>query len=130
MSTTQPRRPAGVPTGGQFASKSQPAPGYTLDDDDSPGQATIDGRPVEPEISVLSNGERIERYSWNGLTHDPDDGRPAVASFSSDGAVEYEFHYRAARLHDPADGRPAVVVYRSDGTVEREEHWYEGVRQD
>jgi len=32
MSTIQPRRPAGVPTGGQFASKSQPVPGYTLDD--------------------------------------------------------------------------------------------------
>jgi len=47
MSSYQPRRPAGVPTGGQFASKSQPAPGYTLDADDSPGQATIDGRPVD-----------------------------------------------------------------------------------
>jgi len=48
MSTAQPRRPAGVPTGGQFSTKDQPAPGYTLDD--GPGPATIDGLPVEPEI--------------------------------------------------------------------------------
>jgi len=160
MSSYQPRRPAGVPTGGQFASKSQPAPGYTLDDDDSPGQATIDGRPVEAEIEVRGDGGRIESYYHYGHLHDPDDGRPAVVGYRTDGTVEYEEHYRNGqahdpddgrpasvsyypdgtveseghyrdgRCHDPDDGRPAVVGYYPDGTVKSKEHWYEGVRQD
>jgi len=130
MSATQPRRPAGVPTGGQFASKSQPAPGYTLDADDSPGQATIDGRPVEPETEVFGDGSRIERYRRDGRLHDPDDGRPAVVVYRTNGIVEYEEHYRNGRRHDPDDGRPAFVYYYPDGTVEREEHCRNGRRHD
>jgi len=160
MSNYQPRRPAGVPTGGQFASKSQPAPGYTLDADDSPGQATIDGRPIEPEVEGLSDGSRRETYRRNDRPHDPDDGRPAVVGYYPDGTVKYESHYRDdrphdpddgrpasvgyypdgtvkyeyhysdGRPHDPDDGRPAVVRYLPDGTVESEEHWQCGVRQD
>jgi len=160
MSNTQPRRPAGVPTGGQFASKSQPAPGYTLDADDSPGQATIDGRPVEPVVEVLGDGSRVESYYhdgryhdpddgrpavvwyrpdgavWSeehyrdGLRHDPDDGRPAVVGYRPDGTVKYEEHFRGDQPHDPDDGRPAVVWYRPDGTVKYEEHWRWGSRQD
>lgn len=34
MSTTQPRRPAGVPVGGQYAPTSRPEPGYALTADD------------------------------------------------------------------------------------------------
>jgi len=128
MSTAQPRRPAGVPTGGQFASKSQPAPGYTLDADDSPGQATIDGRPVEPEIKVFGDGSRIESYYRDDQRHDPDDGRPAVVSYYSDGTVKAESHYRDGQLHDSVDGCPAVVAYRPDGTVDYEEHWEHGHR--
>jgi len=126
MSATQPRRPAGVPTGGQFASKSQPAPGFTLDADDSPGQATINGRPVEPEIKVFGDGSRIEAYYRDGRRHDPDDGRPALVGYHPDGTVERETHYRNGQLHDPDDGRPAMARYRPDGTVLAEEHWYEG----
>jgi len=123
MSSYQPRRPAGVPTGGQFASKSQPDPGYTLDADDSPGQATIDGRPVEPEIKVFGDGSRVEVYRRGGQLHDPDDGRPAIAAYYPDGTAEYEEHFRGDQLHDPDDGRPAVVGYYPDGTVVWEEHF-------
>jgi len=160
MSNYQPRRPAGVPTGGQFASKSQPAPGYTLDADYSPGQATIDGRPVEPDVAAVGGGWRVESYYhdgryhdpddgrpavvWyrpggtvryeghyrDGLRHDPDDGRPAVVGYYPDGTVKYEEHFRGDQPHDPDDGRPAVVGYRPDGTVKYEEHWRWGSRQD
>jgi len=104
MSSTQPRRPAGVPTGGQFASKSRPAPGYTLDADDSPGQATIDGRPVEPVVKVLSDGSRTESYFRNGWYHDPDDGRPAVVDYRPDGTVRRETYYSDGQRHDPDHG--------------------------
>jgi len=160
MSTAQPRRPAGVPTGDQFSTKAQPAPGYTLDADDSPGQATIDGRPVEPVVEIQGDGGRTESYYrgsqrhdpddgrpafvgydpdgtvWseehyhNGRHHDTDDGRPAVVDYYPDGTVRYEEHYRDGRRHDPDDGRPARVGYYPDGTVRREEHWEKGVRQD
>jgi len=184
MSSYQPRRPAGVPTGGQFASKSQPAPGYTLDAeddgphgertdsylcrecgtgvtvdeqsgvsnhldadgnidydsdgdhvaipdyDDSPGQATIDGQPVEPKITVSASGARAERYRRDDQLQDPDDGRPAVVWCRPDGTVEYEWHYRDDQLQDPDDGRPAVVAYRPDGTVWHEEHFRYAQLQD
>jgi len=125
-SATQPRRPAGVPTGGQFAARTLPAPGYTLDD----APVTIDGRPVEPEIKVFGDGSRIESYYHNGQLHDPDDGRPAHVSYRPDGTVELEAHCPNGRIHDPDDGRPAVVAYRPDGTVERETHWRNGRYQD
>jgi len=160
MSSAQPRRPAGVPTGGQFASKSQPAPGYTLDADDSPGQATINGRPVEAVVKVFGDGGRIDSYYRDGQlhdpddgrpasvyyypdgtvrsgthyrydqAHDPDDGRPAAVDYYPDGAVRYESHYRDDQLHDPDDGRPARVGYYPEGTVKCEQHWQRGVRQD
>jgi len=130
MSTAQPRRPAGAPTGGQFASKSQPAPGYTLDADDSPGQATIDGRPVEPVVEVQGDGGRTESYYRGNQRRDPDDGRPAIVGYYPDGTVKSEWHCRDGQLHDPDDGRPAVVDYRTDGTVETAGHWQCGVRQD
>jgi len=155
MSSYQPRRPAGVPTGGQFASKSQPVPGYTLDAD---GQATIDGRPVEPVVEIQDDGGRTESYYRGSQRHDPDDGRPArvdyypdgtvwseehysdgrlqdpdgrpaVVGYYPDGTVRYADHYRNGRRHDPDDGRPASVDYYPDGTVKCEEHWYEGVRK-
>jgi len=129
MSSTQPRRPAGVPTGGQFTAKTQPAPGYTLDDD-GPGPATIDGQPVEPEISALGDGGRAEYYLRNGRLQDPDDGRPAEVNYRPDGSVAVESHYRDGLLHDPGDGRPAYVWYRQDGTVAKEEHRRAGRIQD
>jgi len=92
MSATQPRRPA---------SKSQPAPGYTLDDD-SPGQATIDGLPVEPVVEVRGDGSRAESYyRHDGQLHDPDDGRPAVVGCCPDRAVEREERWRYDLRHDP-----------------------------
>jgi len=130
MSATQPRRPAGVPTGGQFASKSQPAPGYTLDTDDSPGQATINGRPVEAVVKVFGDGGRIEAYYRDGRRHDPDDGRPASVGYYPDGTVRYEEHYRNGQRQDPDDGRPAVVGYRTDGTVVYEQHYRNGQAHD
>jgi len=130
MSSCQPRRPAGVPTGGQFASKSQPAPGFALDADDVPGRATIDGLRVEPKVTVFGNGRRSESYRRYGQNHDPDDGRPAVVVYLPDGTVESEWHYSDGQVHDPADGRPAVVVYHPDGTVESEWHYSDGQVRD
>lgn len=142
MNAHQPRRPAGIPAGGQFATKSQPAPGYDLEAGPAAdveraasavrsgrrelGAATVDGRPVEPEILVLGDGTRIERYYRDGSLHDPDDGRPAVAWARAGGTVAREVHYRDGRLHDPAGGRPADVFYRPDGSVEREAHYRDG----
>jgi len=120
MSTAQPRRPAGVPAGDQFSTKDQPAPGYTLDDD-----ATINGRPVEPEVTTSISGARVEYYR-NGRLQDPDDGRPANVSYRTDGTVEHEEHYRNGRLQNPGDGRPAVVEYHTDGTVKLAVHWQQG----
>jgi len=37
MSTFQARRPAGVPTGGQFAPQHRPEPGFELDAEPGPG---------------------------------------------------------------------------------------------
>jgi len=146
MSTAQPRRPAGAPTGGQFAGMTRPEPGYDLEAGPAAdveraasgvrsgrrelGAATVDGRPVEPEILVLGDGTRIERYYRDGSLHDPDDGRPAVAWARAGGTVAREVHYRDRRLHDPAGGRPADVFYRPDGSVEREAHYRDGECQD
>jgi len=100
MSTTQPRRPAGVPTGGQFASKSQPAPGFALDADDSPGQATIDGRPVEPVVEVQGDGGRTESYRRDGDPYGPDDD--AKVSFSPE-AIRQHFEEMGASTADLSD---------------------------
>jgi len=126
----------------------------------SPYRATTDGKPVQPEVTALSDGGLVESYyrndllhdphdgrpayvcyfpdgtvksEWHyrdGLPHDPDDGRPAVVRYFPDGTVKSEWHYRDGLPHDPDDGRPAVVRYYPDGTVKSKEHWYEGVRQD
>lgn len=114
MTTSQPRKPAGTPTGGQFAPPNRPRPNLELEP-----PATIDGRPVEPEITPLSNGKRIETYSCDGQIQDPDDGRPAVVSYRRDGTVERETHYRDGQVQDPDDRSPAVVWRYPDGTVER-----------
>jgi len=105
-------------------------PGYTLDDDDSPGQATIAGRPVEPDVAAVGGGWRVESYYRNGLRHDPDDGRPAVVWYRPDGTVWSEEHHRDGLRHDPDDGRPAVVGYHPDGTVEYEYHYSDGQYHD
>jgi len=109
MSSYQPRRPAGVPTGGQFASKSQPAPGYT------PTPTTVPARrPSTGDRSMVAevhgDGSWIERYCRDGRRHDPDDGSPAVAYYYPDGTVEHERHYRDGRYHDPDDGCPTATV--------------------
>lgn len=78
MSATQARHPAGTLTGGQFVSTFRPEPRYALEPDppaDSAapasavsagqpgsGTVTVDGRPVDPEIVVLSDEHRAERY--------------------------------------------------------------------
>jgi len=129
MSSYQPRRPAGAPTGGQFATKTCPEPGYALTDD-GPGPATIDGRPAEHKVSALGDGGRTEWYFRDGHLQDPDDGRPAVVSYYPDGTVRSEDHFRDDKRHDPADGRPAAVWYRQDGTVAREDHYRAGRAQD
>jgi len=54
MSAIQPRRPAGVPTGGQFASKSQPAPGFAITADDEGDSIWTD-----PDVA----GAEIERHA-------------------------------------------------------------------
>jgi len=98
MKTIQPRRPAGVPTGGQFATKTHPEPGYTLDAADvDGGAATIDGKPAEPAIEAKPYGGRTERYLRYLKPHDPDDGRPAVMSYYPDGTVEIEEHWQRGR---------------------------------
>lgn len=120
MNVHQARRSAGAPTGGQLAGKTQPAAGYNLE----PDPVTIDGRPVEPEVTVMrSGGRRSELYYREGQLHDPDDVRPAALWSRSDGSVESEAPYRDGRRHDPDDARPAVVLYRADGTVVSDYHF-------
>lgn len=89
MDTGQSRKPAGTPAGGQFATSSRPRPNLELG-----CPAIIDGMPVEPEVELLADGERIETYRCNGELHDPDDGRPAVVWSRPGGSVEGEAHYR------------------------------------
>jgi len=57
MSSYQPRRPAGVPTGGQFATKSRPEPGYVLEGDE-------DRPPSGPELGDVSNVREGSRTPW------------------------------------------------------------------
>jgi len=65
MSSYQPRRPAGVPTGGQFATKSRPEPGYSLEgDEDRPSSG--------PELGDVSNVREGSRTPWGaaqGVSH-------------------------------------------------------------
>lgn len=41
-------------------------------------------------------------------------------------SVFAEEHYRNGRLQDPDDGRPAMRVYHSDGSVKGEWHYHNG----
>lgn len=46
MSISQPRRPAGTPSGGQYATKAHPEPGFDLDGDQ--GDGTVRAAPTPP----------------------------------------------------------------------------------
>ena len=145
--TAHPRQPKGQPTGGQFATKSNPEadielepswPGLTREvwrvgqvsvvrwrDADGKHQDPPDGTPAvcysHPDGSV----EREEHWQA-GRRQDPPDGSPAVCWFRSDGSVEWEEHWQADRLQDPPDGTPAVYHFHPDGSVEWEEHYQAG----
>jgi len=79
--TPRPRRPAGVPTGGQYAPKTQPEPGYSLE-----------AEPAEPEpkkkrtgpspLAVARQRHQAARNAWR---NDPDNPvlREAAASTAS-----------------------------------------------
>lgn len=133
MVRSQARKPAGAPTGGQFATARRPVPGYQLAPD-SQGPvtrpATIDGVVVEAETEDRPAGGRLEVYRRDGKLHDPDDGRPAFVVYRADGRVEHEMHYRDGKLHDPDGGRPTIRSYRYDGALETEEHYLDGVKTD
>lgn len=48
MSTPQSRRPAGTPSGGQYATKAHPEPGFDLDGDQGDGATQIAPDPATP----------------------------------------------------------------------------------
>ena len=73
MSTTQPRRPAGIPAGGQYASQPHPKPGYHLDAEvgtDSKGDLRFPGRFDDAEaVAWRSAGiSRHEATTWRLVT--------------------------------------------------------------
>jgi len=65
MSTIQPRRPAGIPVGGQFANKTHPEPGFSLDADEPAGAAPV-------EVSEVARGRF--RLAGPGLSGDMHSG--------------------------------------------------------
>jgi len=157
MSIYQPRRPAGVPTGGQFASKTRPEPGYTLDaEDDSPhGERTENYlcRECGMEVTVDEQSGVSSHLDADGnIDYDSDidhvaipdyddddpgpatiDGQPVEPEIEVRGdGIRVKSYYRNDRLHDPDDGRPAVVSHYLDatGTVESEQHYRDGQLHD
>ena len=147
--TAHPRQPKGQPTGGQFATKSNPEadielepswPGLTREVEQVGQASTVQWRDADGQLQDPPDGAPAVRWSHPdgtiereshyqaGRLQDPPDGSPAVREFSLDGSVEYEAHYQAGDLQDPPDGSPAVREFSLDGTVEYEEHYQAGVR--
>ena len=119
--TAHPRQPKGQPTGGQFATKSNP-------------EADIELEPSWPgltrEVEQVGQASTVQWRDADGQLQDPPDGAPAVRWFRPDGTVEVEAHYQAGQRQDPPDGSPAVRCFRPDGTVEAEEHLQDDQLQD
>lgn len=59
MSAIQPRRPAGIPAGGQFAPKAHPEPGFGLEPDEGPA-----GRPAHGALGDVANVREGSRTPW------------------------------------------------------------------
>ena len=118
-STAHPRQPKGQPTGGQFATKSNP-------------EADIELEPSWPGLTrEVGQVEQVSTVQWrdaDGKYQDPPDGSPAVRGFFPDGSVEYEAHWQAGKRQDQPDGSPAARWFRSDGLVANEAHYQSGVR--
>ena len=150
-STAHPRQPKGQPTGGQFATKSNPEadielepswPGLTREVEQGEQTSVVQWRDADdklqdppdgsPAVRLLRSDGTVEGEAHYQSDHlqDPPDGSPAVRRLRSDGTVAGEDHYRAGKLQDPPDGSPAMRWFRSDGTVEGEEHWQAGRLQD
>jgi hypothetical protein len=98
-SATPTRQPAGVPTGGQFAARSNPEAEFELEE-------------IQPTRIVDPDG--TESWWQHGELHR--DGGPAVVD--PDGT---ETWYQHGEIH--RDGGPAIVF--SDGT----ESWYQHNRE-
>ena len=150
-STAHPRQPKGQPTGGQFATKSNPEadielepswPGLTREvgqvrqasvvrwrDADDQLQDPPDGSPAAQQFRLDGTVE-YEEHRQADKRQDPPDGSPAVRWLRPDGTVVREAHYQAGKYQDPPDGSPAVRQFRPDGTVVYEEHWQAGLVQD
>ncbi len=119
--TAHPRQPKGQPTGGQFATKSNP-------------EADIELEPSWPgltrEVGQVRQASVVRWRDADDQLQDPPDGSPAAQQFRLDGTVEYEEHRQADKRQDPPDGSPALRQFRSDGSVVYEEHWQAGLVQD
>jgi antitoxin component YwqK of YwqJK toxin-antitoxin module len=120
MSATPTRQPAGVPTGGQFAAKSNPE----CDVDLAEMNTTVEHR-YRPDGSVQD-----ESHYQAGKLQDPADGAPAYRRYYPDGSVQDESYYRAGKLQDPADGTPADRWYATDGSVAYQAHYQDDARQE
>jgi hypothetical protein len=150
MTITQPRRPRGTPTGGQFAPKSQPEsdlvvkpswPGLDREVLHHGGMRsetwslhlgrTQDPPDGSPAIKTFDQVGRlvIESHWTDGLLNDLPDGSPAVRHLYPDGSIKSESHWSEGSLQDPPDGSPAITHFWPDGSVESESHWVAGVRQ-
>ena len=150
-STAHPRQPKGQPTGGQFATKSNPEadielepswPGLTREVEQGEQTSVVQWRDADdklqdppdgsPAVRLLrSDGTVAQQAHWQaGKYQDPPDGSPAVRRLHPDGTVAQQAHYQAGKRQDPPDGSPAVRCLRPDGTVEYEAHWQDDHLQD
>lgn len=105
---SQNRKPAGTPTGGQFA------PGGNRDESAS----GLNGGAWRIERDRYPNGRLRTIFHYeDGRPQDPEDGAPAWTEFYEDGTLKTEGHFQAGQLHDPAPGHPALVLRHPNGKV-------------
>lgn len=84
MSVTQPRRPAGVPVGGQFAAKTHPEPGFSLEADSAGRPCATCGTPTKRGSGLCRRcdpASKANRSASAGATV----GRAAARSESAGG---------------------------------------------
>jgi len=119
MTTNQPRRPAGIPVGGQFANKTHPEPGFSLDADEPAGAAPVEVSKVARGRFRLVGPDLPDQTDAGGVTYKRSKiglvglGMQRSVTGGADGSDE--LRERVVWL----DGESAtVLVAQRDGVVE------------
>jgi len=82
--TPRPRRPAGVPTGGQFAPKTQPEPSYSLEDEPEPSYSLEDEPTAKERRARSIKAARLQyRAAWAAWRAEPGDPKLREAAAST-----------------------------------------------